>query len=428
MMQISFYDVVYLFSELFTLYSIKLFYDIFFQIRKGCKGWVIGSYTLYFLGVALLHFFVSIPFVNLISNIFMLSCIALCYESTFRKKIVAVFEIYLIMFAVELFVSALTQSAYIQPFQKYEYENELGLFLSRMGIFLIILLISHLVDLKNKKDLPMWLCLASLTVPILTVSIEMIFITTSGTTKRLVVTSMILLFAVNIVVFFLYNSLSTAYERSMKATAGEREREYYQNQCLLMQEAAEDVRAFRHDIVNHLNVIENLLQSGKTKEASEYILELAHSEKTISAIYANTGNIAIDSIVNYKLCNAVLHDIAVSAELLVPTELSMEIIDLSTILTNLLDNALQALQQLSENKKLFIKIIYRKGVLLIRIQNTYNGTTKYANGRLITTKENTRAHGYGMRNIENVVQKYDGACRFHHDAMVFQAEVLLYMK
>ncbi|MCM1269782.1 MAG: GHKL domain-containing protein [Ruminococcus flavefaciens] len=426
-MTISIYDIAYLFSEIFTLYSIKIFYDIFFPLQKGHKYFAMGAYAAYFAGTVALHFFVNIPFINLIANIVLLFGIALCYQSTIQKKIIAVSECYLIMFVSEILISAVTKSAYIEIFQKYEYENILGLFLSRMVIFFVVLLIGRLTDLRKNKDLPNCLCLISLSVPILTVSIEIIFITTSGATTRLVVISMVLLFAVNIMVFFLFNLLSTFYERSLISVTLEQERLYYQNQCILMQKATEDIRSFQHDISNHFMIIEDLLRREKEKEAFTYIIELVKSEKTVPITYSDTGNIAVDSIINYKLCNAVLLDIAVTVDIIIPKELPVEIIDLSTILTNLLDNAIQALEKLKENKKLDIKMVYKKGTLLIRIHNTYNGVIKYENGEIISTKEDSSEHGYGMRNIAKAVEKYDGVCQITHENNIFQSEVLLYL-
>ncbi|MCM1363344.1 MAG: hypothetical protein NC235_15880, partial [Clostridiales bacterium] len=288
-MTISIYDIAYLFSEIFTLYSIKIFYDIFFPLQKGHKYFAMGACAAYFAGTVALHFFVNIPFINLIANIVLLFGIALCYQSTIQKKIIAVSECYLIMFVSEILISAVTKSAYIEIFQKYEYENILGLFLSRMVIFFVVLLIGRLTDLRKNKDLPNCLCLISLSVPILTVSIEIIFITTSGATTRLVVISMVLLFAVNIMVFFLFNLLSTFYERSLISVTLEQERLYYQNQCILMQKATEDIRSFQHDISNHFMIIEDLLRREKEKEAFTYIIELVKSEKTVPITYSDTG-------------------------------------------------------------------------------------------------------------------------------------------
>lgn len=426
-MNITLYDFVYICSNAFTVYVIKRFYDTFFQLKKGYKLWATGAYFLYFAGTTGLYFGVDIPIINLIANIVLLFVITLCYDSTLKRKVLAVSGMYIIIFLTELFISTLTQTSYVDPLKHYGYTNELGLFVSRIVIFSIVLLTNHFATKKSKKELPFWLYGASLFIPVITIIIEVMMTATNGTSKAFVSVSIVLLFSVNVLVFFLYDALSAAYERVMKSTIIEQEREYYHNQCLLMQEAAEKVRAFQHDMSNHFSVIDNLLQNGNDDKVSEYVHNLISRENSIPVAYSKTGNIAIDSIINYKLSKATLYDITVSVDIIVPTEISVEIMDLSTILANLLDNALQALEKVKENKQLSVNIKYRKGVLLICISNTYNGIVKFENGEIITTKEKPREHGYGLRNVEAVAQKYDGVCNFTHDNTIFKADVLLYV-
>ena len=162
---------------------------------------------------------------------------------------------------MELIVSVVTKNAYIEPLQKYEYENEIGIFLSRMVIFWIVLLLGYFSHHRNEqKILPIWTMFVSPCIPILTIGVELLFTTVSGVTAQSVTVSMILLFIINIVVFFLYESLSIAYARAAKATAAEQEKNYYQNQCQLMQNAVEDTRRFHHDISNHFSIVEAFLE------------------------------------------------------------------------------------------------------------------------------------------------------------------------
>ncbi len=420
------YDIAYLFFEIITLYSIKMFYGIFFHIKKGFTYFAAAAYFAYFAITVTLNFFVSVPIINLFSNIILLFLISLCYEATLRRRLVAMVECLFIMFASEAFISTVTKNVYIDLIRKYEYENILGLFFSRMIIFFLVLLISKLIDVRKNKDLPYRLNLTVLSVPIITMIIELMISSINGATFGLVIISMVLMFVINVIALFLFNSLSKFYVHSLELVKTEQEREYYQYQCTLMQNATDDIRSFQHDISNHFMIIEDMLKNEKEKEAFAYILELVNSEKTVPVIYSATGNIAVDSIINYKLCRAALNDIEVKVDIIIPKELPVEIMDLSAILTNLLDNALQALQRLKENKKLNIKILYKKGILLIRIQNTYNGIVKYENGEIVTTKESPDKHGYGMKNVETAAEKYDGVCQVTHDDNVFMSEVLLY--
>ena len=327
-----------------------------------------------------------------------------------------------------MIVSVVTKNAYIEPLQKYEYENEIGIFLSRMVIFWVVLLLGYFSHHRNEqKILPIWTMFVSPCIPILTIGVELLFTTVSGVTAQSVTVSMILLFIINIVVFFLYESLSIAYARAAKATAAEQEKNYYQNQCQLMQNAVEDTRRFHHDISNHFSIVEAFLEDHKTNEASQYLQELIQKEEKKSVLYSTSGNIVVDSIINYKLRSVSDWNVAVTVDIVIPTELPIEIVDLSTILTNLLDNAVQALQKTDGKRELKIAMTYRKGMLFVAVKNTYPGKVHYENGEIVTTKEDTESHGYGLKNVESAAEKYDGICQLHHNDVYFDAEVALYL-
>lgn len=420
-MSLSNYDIVYACSELFSIYIIYYFFQSLFGTQIRNKVITISVYALYFVLTIGIHFVANIPFLNLIFTIISLFSISLCYNTTFPKRLLAILEYIVLGFAVELIVSVVTKNAYIEPLQRYEYENEIGIFLSRMVIFWIVLLLGYFSHHRNEqKILPIWTMFVSPCIPILTIGIELLFTTVSGVTAQSVTVSMILLFIINIVVFFLY-------ARAAKATVAEQEKNYYQNQCQLMQNAVEDTRRFHHDISNHFSIVEAFLEGRKTNEASQYLQELIQKEEKKSVLYSTSGNIVVDSIINYKLRSISDWNVAVTVDIVIPTELPIEIVDLSTILTNLLDNAVQALQKTDGKRELKIAMTYRKGMLFIAVKNTYPGKVHYENGEIVTTKEDTESHGYGLKNVESAAEKYDGICQLHHNDVYFDAEVALYL-
>ena len=94
---------------------------------------------------------------------------------------------------------------------------------------------------------------------------------------------------------------------------------------------------------------------------------------------------------------------------------------------NLLDNAVQALQKTDGKRELKIAMTYRKGMLFIAVKNTYPGKVHYENGEIVTTKEDTESHGYGLKNVESAAEKYHGICQLHHNDVYFDAGVALYL-
>ena len=99
--------------------------------------------------------------------------------------------------------------------------------------------------------------------------------------------------------------------------------------------------------------------------------------------------------------------------------------DLNIILSNLLDNALEALEKESE-RFLDIKMIYDKNVLSIHISNSFHGKIKTRLGRIQSSKKDKTLHGMGLSHVHRVVQSYEGD--LHYSALDgrFTVEIILY--
>ena len=426
-LQMTLYEWVCIACNLFVLYIIKRFMNVFFPVKENQKTRAAIFYFLYFIVISLLDIAVDIPFAMLISNLILLFLISSCYDTDLKNRIFSIVYMYLVMFSVEVIMTALTWSAVIEPFDKFGYKNEMGRFISTVLEFLIVLLIENILHLKRKRTLPLWMLFATLSIPVISIIIEIVVTRNIAATQATVIISMTSLFIMDATVFLLYDSLANAYDRQLKAVSTEQERSYYLHQCRIMQAASEDARNFRHDINNHLMLLQKMLNDGNIENVRSYLSELTRAGHNLKQIFSTTGNIVIDSIINYKLGCITRPDMDLQVEANVPTDFSIEIMDLSIILTNLLDNAIQASTIVEDNPKLYVKIIYKKGMLLIRIINSYNGEVRYENGEMISTKDNKIEHGRGLKNVKNALEKYNGLLNVKHDSSVFIAEVVLYV-
>jgi len=228
--------------------------------------------------------------------------------------------------------------------------------------------------------------------------------------------------------FFLFGMLSAKYEDKLKSEKQAQEKEYYFAQCQLMQESAEQVKTVRHDIKLHLATLKDFTTNGNMDEIKSYLDSLVEDIEK-SEIYSDTGNIAFDSIINYKLQNAKRDNIKLDLNVAVPPELNVEVVDIVTIIGNLLDNALEAVAKVSE-KIIKIDIKFNKGGLFAKIENSFNGEVKYdenkAEGSIVSLK-NSNEHGYGLKNIKQSVEKYNGHMKISHTENIFSTGVLLYV-
>lgn len=238
------------------------------------------------------------------------------------------------------------------------------------------------------------------------------------------------------------------YFMSKEKSRLETERRVYQKQSVLYQEWYEGFQqtrketvAFRHDMNNHLGVLKYLCMNGGSEAESGGML--AEIDKYIDSLGINfnktgydtdSGNMIVDFAVDMKKNYAQTRGIPMEVELHIPREMKYSSMDLVIFLSNLLDNAIEACERM-ENKdkaKIILKMQYKMSNLVVLIRNTYDGhldgqdnnSKEYA--MLPTSKADKGAHGIGMKNVMDIVEKYNGAIKWKAEQGWFTVNALLY--
>ncbi|MBR4342683.1 MAG: GHKL domain-containing protein [Lachnospiraceae bacterium] len=176
-----------------------------------------------------------------------------------------------------------------------------------------------------------------------------------------------------------------------------------------------ETRAFRHDIVNNLSLLSMLMENGKTDEAKEHLESLLGNIKALSPKY-NTGDEMLDCIVTMKASVMEEKGIAFTMDGVADGGLNMKPVDICSLFSNALDNAIDACIKIPQDKERKVLFeIKRTGTFFnIRIENSITDSVKGLTERLFeewdrfTTKENKNLHGYGSRNMKQIVSNYDG--------------------
>lgn len=200
----------------------------------------------------------------------------------------------------------------------------------------------------------------------------------------------------------------------------------YYNQCVMMQETAENLQRFKHDINNQFISIKELVSSEKYDELKKIISGLSE-QLDIKKMYSTTGNIAVDSIINYKLNSITESNVEITTEIAVPETLEVEINDMVSLIGNILDNAIYALKEVGAPKKLYFKLAYNRGRILIKETNNYKTEIQYVNGEIVSAKDNSGEHGFGLKNIEKIVNKYNGYSEINHSSNIFTMNILMFV-
>ena len=145
----------------------------------------------------------------------------------------------------------------------------------------------------------------------------------------------------------------------------------------------------------------------------------------------SSGNVEIDSVLNYMLQRAKEELKTVTVKVILPEEIKHSF-DLNILLGNLLENAIEAAER-TENKYLNVSITLQKGILRIRIDNSFvTESTSYKEERdgsriLQTTKKRKELHGIGLKNVKKIVESYNGNMEIHMENDIFSVNIILYM-
>ena len=422
------YHIIYLITNFFTIVIHYNFMKSFFVERRS-NIWICTlSYLGHFGVTSVTYLFVNIPIINLIVNWLMLLLITCNYKSRMENRVLASIYIIIFMAITEIILAAFTGYFHFSFLTEGKYHDSIGIILARLLAYMFSLLFKNFKAFRqNQRVVPSeWA--ASVFIPVTTMILEVMIIQAENATRKMVLLSLALIFVLNIVAFYLYDSLNQNYDKIAKVTVLEKENELYSRQCEIMQNSTEELQAFRHDMANQFTVIMELMKNKKYDAVEKQISNL--SEKTTyNVIYSTTGNIVVDGLINYKLQCALEENIKVHSEIAVPDDLEADTSDIVVIVGNLLDNAIHAILELSKEKRfLSVKIVYSMGRLLIQMINPYCSEVQYQNGEIITTHLDTEHHGFGLKNIEKVVEKYDGYMQITPENHIFKVDILLYLE
>lgn len=205
------------------------------------------------------------------------------------------------------------------------------------------------------------------------------------------VTSLVLLVAILIL---------ADHERLERASqlAGLRE-VYYQG----LQQQERQVRQLRHDMRNHLTVVQGLLERGDTQGAVGYLEQMAGSQalQGVRRFCENeSANVVLSAKAEAMEQAGITADFAVS----LPKDLPVADTDLAALLGNALDNAIEGVQNAAV-KKITLRCRVDKGLLMLRLENPVGGEV---NPDLSTTKADKFSHGFGIPGMREIAERYHG--------------------
>ncbi len=168
------------------------------------------------------------------------------------------------------------------------------------------------------------------------------------------------------------------------------------------------VRRFKHDLVNHIGVLRELMNVKKTEEAKEYIDTIWNIQDAFD-LKIHTGDSFLDVIVNYYLYLALKENIEFVVLGKLTPKMPLEMFDITTLMGNILQNAVEAAVK-ADVPKIRVELIEHKKEIFIVVSNSVAKKFNTKTDFFMTSKKDKENHGFGLKNIAATVEKYHGEC------------------
>lgn len=421
--------IVSLFESCVVIHFICVFLKNDFKTKRGK--------LVFILGVAL--DFISVTIINHISVyegitgavyilIYAIYSVLFFYDSFLRKIFVSIITV-VVMLSVSVGMTGLISTVFSSSLTAvYEPKTvERGCTVISVQILLIciydLILKYSVVSLKKTE----WkLILSILSISFITTALIHVVIINADIEKyyvRLLVVSELGIIILNIVCFYMTYTLSKSNSETEKFRMQKQQEEYRAQYAENIKSQYDEICRTRHDMKQNLAVILTLHKEEKYKEAGEYAEKISDKLAKLE-IFIDVGNDFINAILNSKLSMAKERKIKVMCVSSSDIK-GVEVTDLCNLLGNMLDNAIEAAEQCS-NGFIDVSINSDENKIHVIIANSIKGPVLKNNCNLISTKKDNNIHGYGVKTIRSIAEKYGGTANFYENESVFYCQVIMY--
>ena len=396
----------------FTAYIFFFYFNIFFEKKKRSIRVLTGIIVFVFWQLSIPEIVRILPAARNIGVTVGVTLFAVI--SIFEGKIWKKCFFVIIFDAVWMLVETLVNNLLMLYCEYLAVSQRFGAFVSKLLFFAVILALKKIFTNEEIKELPAGHNILLVFIPVGSIYIMNAVFTLAYSTsweyaEVYSLMSVVILLVINVLVFYVYIKLADDLQVKRMNVVYEQQLEL----CERHQEETEismlQIRDVRHSMRNHFISILAYAERGECDEIIQFVDDVIEDGKLELSGTVNTGNIVTDSLVGYWERIAEQKGIEFRSELSIPMEMPFKGADISLILGNLLENAVEGAGKAEKRKYIRLKIKYDKKNLLIMVENSYKGNLVKGRGEeLRTTKTDKDNHGIGLSSVRRVVGKYHG--------------------
>ena len=407
-------------SNFFRMVLIRRFMQVFFGKEASGKKELI-VYGLFYVVNTVLYLVFHLPLLNFVCNLAGIFIITRLYTHTFKINSMVTLLVYFINRGCDTLAIVL----FVDNYRESVIHNQVFSLITVLLFFICILAAEKIVTSNKMTDvvLPEH-SLSLMLVPLISILLfgGLLFDKNSPDNMVFEMETLCLLF-INMVVFYLYNEILKAYTYKIDKLVLEQKISMYANQLDTIMKTENKIRGLQHDMKHHIIQLELMAKQNGQSDIEEYLQNMADFMSNPEEV-VHTGNLDIDSVLNYMISKAeqVLKEVNVKVN--IPSDIASHF-NINVIIGNLLENAIEAAVN-TENKILDIDIHYKQGVLYLDISNSYSNKVTVKEHRFLTSKEDDHKHGIGLYNVKKMVEEHNGVLQFCYDEDMFRVKIMMY--
>ncbi len=418
-------SLLHLGTTLLLAVQLHFFFNTVFgseQSKPSKKYWIAA-----FLPLAYMYFAMDWP--NLVSSLMAVGIIFLVaqgYAVSQKLKIMftilyAVLLTLINLMLMYLFVPSLQSDATLLYETPIRIWMAITLMVSCTLMFAVTMVI-RLVVKRRRFPLEARYSLLFLSVPLISIYLVNVFTIYSQKNVHYFI-SIFGFIVLNVLVVYMLDTLIARFHLTLQNDRLQRQMDYQDANYEKTVHSFKEIKRIIHDTNKHMLVVAEYIERGRSEEAIQHIrTTLDHIDHAYLRV--NTGNLVVDALLTNTLNVGRANGIRIDTELrLRQPDLPMERYDLSIVLGNMLDNAIEGSKDVrqAEDRLIRIEIRSTESALFIRVRNR---TERQVND-LRTSKTMPDDHGFGLTNIQRICEKYGGHMTIETEARTFDNMVML---
>lgn len=396
------------------------------KMMSGVFGIILGTALTFLNIITLFEGFYSYIYIVIV---FLYASIAF-KEKIIKKIFVSIFSflIVLIITVVELdFISSVFEISVEQMITDESVKRFICVIVIQISIYIALRLTLTVFKYADEYAFSDWLPIITLLIAtyILSSLLHVLSLSMNEEQRIIINLANVVLLILNFVMFYVIHSLYEKNKRINEMKIIEVKEQYLEQFIGNANSQYESIRKIRHDIKDKLSTVYGLLANGHNDEAMIFIEK---SSKVIAQIdtFVQTNNAVANAIINSKLTTAYSLGIKVSC-ITVADFSGIDETDLCDLLSNILENAIAACQEIQNNGKryIYLQISSENNIYTFLVKNSVSHSVMECNPQLKTTKADKNSHGLGTSIIRDIANKYNGRCDFYEIDNTFCCSVIL---